>query len=402
MPTKNRKTKTEYVYIFLIVGIIALVFMIPYILNLYNIPENNIIANENYSITIESEISLRNRNNLNSNEYIDGMIIPHGAGYSTEYCEDFNDDYHNWIANTSSKTISNPERYVFEGSQSYYFSKNGRTQLDQSFQIHSNETFDLSFYIFSDYGLIDGYIAFGYMVSFNNQLYQFEYVLAEAGIGYIKSSSDIINYSITGFVRNYWMGYLLQNIRQSVFQLNNTCDSTDIRLFNPYLKLYENDNQGIRKLYVDLIQFQKYSYNVEEGKWYDKSFQVQTDYQITLAYTIYCDNTVVNADSITLNLQFNEIINNLAQNLTRNIYTKILGNFNWSSYRYGIYNYRAMGSFSSVLLPLPKDSTLGKNLTFTFEGNYNIQADSIDGTVIQESKNKNIAGFSISFMNPIG
>ena len=389
---------------YIIIGVIIILSIIIFAFSFPKFLENPTMQGNGYSLYLKPKISLVNRYNLNEtqNNGVDGFLIPHSAGFSTSYFESFESGSSQWSATTLDQIISAPRRYIFDGSRAYYFSRNGNSSLNKHFNLTVNETMDLSFYIFADTLVQNGYLAFGYSILFPNSTLQFEYVLSEGGSGYI-NSSKIINSSIKGFIASYYTGFLIKDVRLGAYIQNDTVQYTNITLSKPYFKLYESNNNGMKKIYMDYIQFQNYTIDSLEGLWYDQDFAVKTDYMLTINYDLFIDANVIDQTKVSVQLEFDEIINvDWVENLTSRLFqVVILDTFTWTSVTEGIFNKKATGTFYSHLHPLPVKNYIGTNLTYYFTGIYTLMGDTIDGQSISNSVQKSITGFQINFTKPL-
>lgn len=278
---------------------------------------------------------------------------------------------HNWTAGDGG--INTVRGFVFQGDQSFGTPR-GLATLDFSHTFNLNDTGDIVFYIYPRSNTVDGYITFGFNITYNSQEYQIDFVMQEVGTNLypVPTPDNHYRYNLTNFQENIWIGYIIEDVRQIMMDIESDSEFEDITIHNIH---FNHDVLEADKFYifVDEFSIHKRPFVTKTGLWYENNVP-RTDFYLVIDYIIKVDTDIIDLDTFRLRAEF-------FANLTAPIFNLynfaidivILPEFTgWTEITNPTdqYNVTTSGSHSSIFYPLPYLNTMGDSITYDFSITY--------------------------------
>ena len=367
MPTEKKK----YVFVFIIICVFLVAFFF------FNKGSDGIIvSNDEYRFEIKAEVQTVNRFELTGGEGGVGLIMPHSASnsYFTQiYNTGFEDNNHNWSSSQYGGYINTNIHKTFSGYRSYMV-RRGISYLNQQFILQENETIDMSYFIFAEYEINNGFCVFSFNASSGGTMKQFDFIIQNGQAnGYIAPSSDHIVTHLDSFITRTWLGYVIEDVRGVVSSHFTTIDEIIVSniKFNIDRPGSFSDPWWQWIHYFDEFTIQKYPYGGQSGLWYNIN-QPATDYNLVLSYSAFVDTNVVDLSSVNIQIDFRQNIQTPSQYLSDLLVDLLIyDNFLWTDYTHNQYNKKSTGTISSRNYPIPR-SNIGNTLVYSFYCNITI------------------------------
>jgi len=358
------------------------------IIELYE--KENIISikNENFEASFKTNVNYINRNNImnNNEEYKINTFSMNKNNHDIDrynninqksvnqffnyiYQTGFEQNNHNWSSDNGG--INTIPAFTFQGSRSYRISP-GKTVLNQNFQISYSEDFDFVFYLYGRANIMDGFLSFGFNVSYNDKNIQLDFIIKEDGSNSYPNPIEDGKYkfNLDLYTNNMWIGHVIENVKDILIEIDEDIYFEDILLHNIHF------NHSVLHVPNFIAFFDEFSihgkpYDANTGAWYDNDNDVKTDFQLEIEYEIYIDSSLLDIRTINMQVKFfasleTEII--IIEELIVDVV--IVPLYQWTIKEYENYDYYTTGIHRSILYPLPYRNFMGDYLDYTYYVEY--------------------------------
>lgn len=398
----NFEEKKKKIYSVLVSLIILI--SVTTIFNSFNDTMVN-IKNDKFDASFNSDIYLvnRNKNYRDNDEYKTNTYTPLSSdGYFNYlYQTGFENNNHNWTSNNGGINTIPP--FTFQGSKSYRTDQ-GISTLNQNFTISHVNTLDITYYLYGRAQIVDGFLSFGFNVSYNNKNIQLDFVMEENGNSQYSNPPEVGKYKflLGNYTHNMWIGYMVEDIRNILYDIDSSSEYTDIILHNIHIKNAVNIAANYA-IFFDEFSIHSKPYSPNQGMWYDEENNAKTDFQLETYYEVYIDSDVL--DIRTINIQFRFFAKLITEEITFEELTidlVIVPLYRWSEINEGIYDQYTSDVHRSIMYPLPYYNFMGDYLDYEYFVEYGCGGYSYSGEpYFDVSGINNISNLHLEWKKPI-
>jgi len=202
---------------------------------------------------------------------------------------------------------------------------------------------------------------------------------------------------LDNFQENIWTGYIIEDIRQIMIDIEADSEFEDITVHNIH---FNHNVTEADKFYIffDEFSFQKRPFVTKTGLWYENNIP-RTDFFLVIDYIIKVDTDVIDLNTFRLRAEFFADLISDIFNLTNFVIDiVILPEFtNWVEITNPTdqYNVTISGSHSSIFYPLPYLNTMGDVLEYDFSitytgGGYGVDSEAYFDSVTESNFQQNV------------
>ena len=398
----KEKEKQKRWALWMILSLCCASFPIGYYFFRENNPEwINFNGNEgSFNGNVRITINKLNRYGLPSEEngVVGGIISPISAsGEEPEYIykENFENETSEWETEQwGQKTTKHYEGDYAYAFRPYFSSEHAKLSLNRTFEIEQNDTFDIVFYsmIYDDFD--EGYFIFTFdcfWIDADNFYHEIPItlVIAESESNpYVSTNTSeiVFRQSIQKYI---WTGFLIQDIRQSLLDNNQT--TVNDQKINIKNCEYIVEESLYFPIFIDYIKIQNTPFEFS-NLWFYGHLPI-TDYQIQIEYNIHANTSAIpDLDKIILRLDIFRLIQTDTEYIDQSIVESIsLTNLTFTNdLQSSEYDKMTEGTYFGILHSFPYWNFWGDQLYYSFNTTITAYAPLFNGKTTGDSVEKTL------------